>query len=158
MRFCGRGCIIQLIHRESGRKRGSPCESLDLCGARQVCAAGEAQALSARPGRRHCSGDAELHLHQRPAHQARERAPGRSRRHCGPRDGGRCGAGWQPGALCPPGRPGDGECGDLLRPVLFLQARLRQQLHRPQRGLGPGLPHRRRAGGICAGGPMPTRG
>ena len=22
---------------------------------------------------------------------------------CGPRDGGRCGAGWQPGALCPPG-------------------------------------------------------
>ena len=44
-------------------------------------------------------------------------------------------------------------CGQLL----FLPTGLGQQLHRPQRGLGPGLPHRRRPGGVCPGAPTPTR-
>ena len=51
----------------------------------------------------------------------------------------------------PPRRPGGRQCGDLLRLLLFLPTRLGQQLHRSQRRLGPGLPHRRRAGGVCPG-------
>ena len=38
---------------------------------------------------------------------------------------------------------------NLLRLLLFLPTRLGQQLHRSQRRLGPWLPHRRRAGGVC---------
>ena len=40
---------------------------------------------------------------------------------------------------------------DLLRRMLLLPARLGEQLHRPRRRLGFGLPHRRRAGGACPG-------
>ena len=50
-----------------------------------------------------------------------------------------------------PRRPGNGECGDLLRRMLFLPAWLGKQLHRPRRRLGAGLPHRRRTGGACPG-------
>ena len=41
-------------------------------------------------------------------------------------------------------RPFAGSC-------FFCQQRLGQQLHGPRRRLGPGLPHRRRPGGVCPG-------
>ena len=52
---------------------------------------------------------------------------------------------------CQAGGPGDGQRGNVLRRVLFLQKGLCQQLHGSKRRLGARLPHRRRAGGICAG-------
>ena len=57
-----------------------------------------------------------------------------------------------------PRRPGGRECGNLLRGVLFLPPRLGEQLHRPRGRLGPGLPHRRRPGGVRPGCPTPTQG
>ena len=62
------------------------------------------------------------------------------------RDGGHRGRSGQCGDQCETRRPGDGERGDLLRRVLFLQKRLCEQLHRSKRRLGAGLPHRRWAG------------
>ena len=42
----------------------------------------------------------------------------------------RCGIGGQRRDPCQAGGPGDGECGDLLRRVLFLQEGLCKQLYR----------------------------
>ena len=45
------------------------------------------------------------------------------------------------GHHCKAWGPGDGECGDLLRKLFFLSARMGQQLYRPKRRLGVGVPH-----------------
>ncbi len=71
-----------------------------------------------------------------------KRAPGGARHHRRARDGGHRRRSGQCGDQCETRRPGDGERGDLLRRVLFLQKRLCEQLHRSKRRLGAGLPHR----------------
>ena len=124
---------------------------LHLSGAGEIRPAGQAKAGPAGPRGRGRPGHAGQHLHQRSAHQARLCSPGGARRHGGTRDG-RRGGGDRPGRpYPPPRRPGGRQCGDLLRLLLFLPTRLGQQLHRSQRRLGPWLPHRRRAGGVCPG-------
>ena len=104
-------------------------------------------------GSARCAGPrhAGEYLHQRPAHQTRQRSAGRSGRHRGPRDGGSRGGGRERRVDGPSGRPRDGQRGDFLRGVLLLPARLREQLHGSAGRLGSGMPHRRRTGRIRAG-------
>lgn len=125
-------------------------ESLYLYRTRPVRTARQAETRLAGSSRRHRACDAREHLHQRPAYQARQRAPRRRGHHRRPRDGRHRRGGRVGGAQRKDRRPRDGQCRDLLRRMLLLQARLREQLHRSRRRLGFGLPHRRRSGGVCA--------
>ena len=135
------------IKAHGGKKHAD----LYLCFRGNVCPDGKTKAGAAARAGRHCKGDPCQHLLQRPAHQARQRAPGGARHHGRARDGGHRRRSGQCGDQCETRRPGDGERGDLLRRVLFLQKRLCEQLHRSKRRLGAGLPHRRRAGRVCPG-------
>ena len=136
--------------REREGKRQSHAD-VYLCFKGKIRIDGKAQADAPARAGRDCEGDARQHLLERFAHQARKRSPRGSGRDGRPRDGGRRRGGGARGHPCQAGGSRDGQRGDVLRRMLFLQKGLCQQLHGSKRRLGARLPHRRRAGGICAG-------
>ena len=105
------------IKAHGGKKHAD----LYLCFRGNVCPDGKTKAGAAARAGRHCKGDPCQYLLQRSAYQARQRAPGGARHHGRARDGGHRRRSGQCGDQCETRRPGDGERGDLLRRVLFLQ-------------------------------------
>ena len=106
-----------------------------------------------RSARCHCARNAGQYLHQRPAYQARQRASRRTGRYRRPRNG-RYRRTSRPGRHFDQARrPGNGQCRNFLRRVLFLQARVCEQLCRSGRRLGVRLPYRRRPGRVRARAP-----
>ena len=127
--------------------------SLYLYRTRKVRAAGQTEAGVGRSARCHCARNAGQYLHQRPAYQARQRASRRTGRYGRPRNGGYRRTSRPGRHFDQARRPGNGQCRNFLRRVLFLQARVCEQLCRSGRRLGVRLPYRRRPGRVRARAP-----
>lgn len=70
-------CVVYSVRKKIKARGGKKHADLYLCFRGNVCPDGKTKAGAAARAGRHCKGDPCQHLLQRPAHQARQRAPGR---------------------------------------------------------------------------------